>query len=347
MMKRGGRLLGEGVYGCAFSPPLLCKGKTKGKGDVGKILRKGDAVHEYAISQALKQIPFSNEYFVIIDDICDIKPRIKQKNISVNECKPLEGVNTDEVKQVTMPFGGRPLGTLTQNLTVDGFLEIGKKLLEAGTLLLIGGIVHSDIHSLNILVDSDLSVRYIDFGVAWMTMGLTLANVSDLEKVFTPAINSQPPELALMCGLLQKYEYSTILAEIGDLKSVLYLLYKLFGISVEKQIQELEQFVRSSISFRESNWYLFYKLYWSKIDSWAIGCILLTTFVNTVTNDEENILMIIKGLCRIDPGLRLDAAEALEMWAPDSKVLALPEVQEWLKKQKATREQLVRKIGVQ
>jgi hypothetical protein len=37
---------------------------------------------------------------------------------------------------------------------------------------------------------------------------------------------------------------------------------------------------------------------------------------------------------------RLDCAEALEMWAPDSPVLERKEVKQWLKEAMATRNQL-------
>ena len=61
-----------------------------------------------------------------------------------------------------------------------------------------------------------------------------------------------------------------------------------------------------------------------------------TTFLNAVL-----------GLCTMDPGRRLDAAEALELLAPTSKILELPEVKTWLATQKKIRQELVRKIGTQ
>ena len=55
--QRAGGLLGQGVYGCAFTPSLVCK-KTKPnqkqiKHQVGKLTVKEDAEHEYEISQVL------------------------------------------------------------------------------------------------------------------------------------------------------------------------------------------------------------------------------------------------------------------------------------------------------
>jgi len=51
-------------------------------------------------------------------------------------------------------------------------------------------------------------------------------------------------------------------------------------------------------------------------------------------------LTAIKGLCRLDPGKRFDAIEALELWAPQSSVLQLPNAQAWLQSQKVLRNKL-------
>jgi hypothetical protein len=59
----------------------------------------------------------------------------------------------------------------------------------------------------------------------------------------------------------------------------------------------------------------------------------------------ENILPVILGLCSLDPGLRLDCTEALELWAPQSKILEIQEVQALLQEQKNLRNGLISKIG--
>jgi hypothetical protein len=81
---------------------------------------------------------------------------------------------------------------------------------------------------------------------------------------------------------------------------------------------------------------------------------MLTSFTNILYNEGQidetqfkNVVGCILGLCSMDPGKRLDAAEALEIFAPNSKILALPEVQAWLKNQREIRKSLENKIGVQ
>jgi hypothetical protein len=48
-------------------------------------------------------------------------------------------------------------------------------------------------------------------------------------------------------------------------------------------------------------------------------------------------LKALKGLTQMDAGIRLDAIEALEIWAPDSPVLKQKEVVDWLQEQKKVR----------
>lgn len=352
--QRGGKLLGQGLYGCAFSPPLICKKNIKTKGIVGKITSIDDASTEYSVSMLLKENPYAEEYFIIMEDICSPKPRANQKEKDISSCKPLDNVRLPDVRQIIMPFGGKPLGQITNTINPQNFYMIGQHLLEAGTLLLLSGIVHSDLHALNVLV-SDNKPKLIDFGLAWMPGRLTLSNVYLLERVFAPHITQQTPECTVMSGLQEDYKYSHIIASIADNKTVLTLIYKLTGRTIESQLQELEKFMRSSICFRERDWYSFYKIYWSKIDSWAFGCLLLTSFVNMLYNSPNEqqeqgnttTMTCILGLCSMDPGKRLDAAEALEIFAPDSKILKLPNVQAWLKEKTALRKDLIQKIGVQ
>jgi hypothetical protein len=55
---------------------------------------------------------------------------------------------------------------------------------------------------------------------------------------------------------------------------------------------------------------------------------------------KQTILKVIKGLLDCDAARRMDCAEALAMWAPDSAVLNQANVKTWLKEQAAIRAKL-------
>jgi serine/threonine protein kinase len=288
--------------------------------------------------------------------MCTPSSRNEQTEKDLERCTPLKGVDLLDTVQLIMPLGGKPLFFVPHRVSSIKFFPMCQHLLEMGALLLSKGIVHYDVHSLNLLCDSPSSIKLIDFGISWMPEKLTLANVSNLYRQFTPKAEQVPPEISLLHGIEEYPDKSNeyLLSRIHDDKLTLQLMYKLFGISVESQIQSLRDFSNNTWSFREKHWYSFFSLYWSKIDSWAIGVILLTLFVDISMdpNFESSIeykdkitstLNIIKGLCDTHPAKRIDSIEALEIYAPNSSVLQLPEIQAWLEKQK-TQRAMIKKI---
>ncbi len=354
--QRGGSLLGQGLYGCAFEPPLKCKnqiGVLKGR-KVGKVTSEFDADWELTISEQLRKLKGSDQYFVLLDTSCTPKPRTNQKNSSLKKCEPLEGIRLPDMKQVIMPFGGKPLRQILRSIEAVDYFELCTHLLEAGALLLMAKVVHSDLHMLNVLVDSNKTLRLIDFGLAWSPSMLTLANLHMLDRVFAPEITQQTPETSILFGFKEGMDMEIMLAQIEDKKVPLQMLYQLTGRSVESQMNDLRIFLKESRSFREQNWFSFYNIYWSKQDSWAIGAILLSLFVDMsmdprfeesseVQNKTRLVLDVCSGLLRTDPGKRLDAIQALAQWAPESDILNLADVQEWLQKQNQLKAQLERR----
>lgn len=350
--QQGGKLLGQGVYGCAFDPPLLCKKSlTKNGHKVGKLIFTEDAEHEVSISQILKQIPEANKYFVIIEDICDVKPKKDQTDPDLKHCLPAKKIAFEQLKQVVMPFGGKPLYNVPRRFASLDYFGFAQHLLEAGTLLLTKQIVHGDLHTKNILMETPKECRLIDFGLAWSPKTLTLANVRTLDRMFNPAIAQEPPELSVWNGLLDGLTLNQTLARIEDQKPGIQLSSKVFNQPIQDLMRYLRRFVETSWSFQEDNRYSFYKLYWAKVDAWGIGNILLSLFVELSMDPAfeqqegyqrklEKVLKVCKGLMMMDPGLRWDCAEALEAWEPNSAVLQHPEVQNWLRREKDTRQQM-------
>jgi serine/threonine protein kinase len=203
----------------------------------------------------------------------------------------------------------------------------------------------------NILYTDPNSCRFIDFGLSWQPKALTLSNIYDLYREFNPDIKQEPPEVSYINGIINKVDKKIIFAMIRDKKLGFYYMRKLIGIPIEKQLDDLIKFINTSWSFEEKNWYVFYSLYWSKIDAWALGVLFsqiyleLSVYKEFELSDEykkRNLYMLtaIRGLCEADPGKRLDAAEALVIWNPDSPLLKEPDVQTWFLKQKKEREQL-------
>lgn len=356
MSKSGGSLLGQGLYGCAFTPPLKCKTKVVEKGKrVGKITTDEEAAKEVTISKRLRQLPSASKYFILIDSLCEPAPRDKQDEPDIPKCNFLKDTPLTNVQQLQMPLGGRTLQQVPRKASSIKYFAMGQHLLEAGTLLLVAHTVHSDLHKNNILVDSPSKCRLIDFGLAWRPEDLTLANLYIALRSFEPSITQEPPEASYINGLYQGLSSDVVLKDIEAKKAILTKISFFSGVPMRTLMQQLRNFLLHSWSVRERNWYSFYKLYWSKVDAWSIGVILVGLLAELMYDPAfeqspetsqrlESTVEILTGLCAMDPGQRLDAAEALQRWAPNSPVLEEKAVKEWLQsasKERASLEKIL------
>ncbi len=358
--QEGGKMLGQGVYGCAFTPALKCrpvKGVKKGQkqttdNQVGKITTLEDADNEFRFSEKLSKVSNASMYFILTTELCIPEPRAKQTEADLAKCGALKGVELPTVAQLIMPLGGKPIRLIPRKTASIDFFRLGQHLLEAGALLLMKHVVHGDLHQMNVLMDTSRTARIIDFGLAWSPDELTMANVKYLDRSFNPLITQEPPEVSYIHGLLDDKSPKVTLARISDEKLPLQLLYKIYGIPKEKQMKRLETFVRGSKSFQENNRYGYYKLYWNKVDAWGLGTMLLSIYVDMLATDsaferqpellqkEGMVKTVLTSMCDTEPALRMDAIEALAMWAPNSAVLQLPEIQSWLAEQRSQRKEL-------
>lgn len=181
----GGRLVGQGSYGCVFTPPLLCKSyKRHSFNRVGKVTDADDALHEIQIANLLRKAPLVNHYILLPDpESCQPAPLAKQKDRDIKDCEAVMRDNSykvpwSESRQLFLPFGGRkPLGNmiLASNIHPSSFsfLDFMTHILEAGSLLLVNGVCHYDLHPNNFLQDPYGVVRILDLGQAFDVRTIT------------------------------------------------------------------------------------------------------------------------------------------------------------------------------
>jgi hypothetical protein len=359
-IQEGGKLLGQGVYGCVFDPPLKCtkrkrivpkQGQAKGQTlhSVGKITSLESGLKEQTMTEQLAKAPNADKYFVLLEEICVPEARSKQQEPDLPKCSFVKDVLLPNQAQLIMPFGGQPIRFVPRIPSRIDLYKMGQHILEAGTLLLMQKVVHRDIHPMNILVDSPTTCKLIDFGMAWRPDLITMG--TNLGLQFDPAFMQEPPELTYGNGILANVPEPVIFARIFDKKRELALIQTVLGISKDAQINRLKTFLKESKSIQERNAFVFFKLYWSKFDAWAIGANLLALWTDFMYEPsfeqqpvykfkKQTVLQVLKGLMDCDAARRFDCAEALAIWAPDSPVLQQANVKAWLKEQGAIRAKL-------
>jgi serine/threonine protein kinase len=167
---RGGKFIGEGTYGCGFSPALKCIGESRKAGPYlsKMITNKYEAQSEFAISQLITRVDPTRKYFLTADSMCEHDQRdIKPENES-KKCKkfPLKG----PTYLISYEMGGDNLSKLRvpSNLYPEFFVGlIG--LIEGLIILHANEMVHLDIKPDNIVgkfYDDHYKIRYIDFGLS-------------------------------------------------------------------------------------------------------------------------------------------------------------------------------------
>jgi len=362
--QNGGKIIGQGEYGYAVYPALKCKDNafvkrpdkvtsviTDTSLKVGKLTEFRDAKIEYDISQELVTIPGASQYFVIVDGLCEPAPRTEQTDKDVLSNENLKGKQLPLFTQILMPFGGRPLSSTPISTKYIDFMPLVQHLLEAGTLLLMKEIVHYDLHRANILLESKSKAKIIDFGVSWKPTELKRETIPPLATYFNANIVTEPPEVTIISGLLNKMTLETVLERVMRDKSPL----KFYGILTNKSTdtirRTLQKFINTSWCFDNENWLIFFQLYWSKMDSWAIGVAIMFLYhqlsmdpafteSESYKKNKEMVRNVIDYLCTPDPGKRYDCARALSKWAPTSPILQQIDVQQWLEKETVVRKEL-------
>lgn len=337
----GGALIAQGAYGCIFDKPLECK--RKGKKDkttkIAKLTEDIDAAQEINIAKELRDMPLSENYFVLVDpESCAIKPVEKQDEEDIDDCDFLDRVDLQFTRQIYMNYGGKALHQINIHPSKFDLLRFMIHMLEAAGTLLLAGICHYDLHPGNILVDSKGAFRIIDFGMAFKGPSITKSVVDLRWKVLrfgSPEhtehwiSNQEPPEITIINAVANnEYPLEDAIKKTIYTKDIFGQVAKPFvGISRGHQMQEFEHFWMTSKACREEDWVKFFRLYWSVFDSWALGTLFLTylqkqmsffefTRSDTWKEKEIPIRAALRGMLDINPRNRLDAIEALALLDP-------------------------------
>lgn len=323
----GGALLGQGVYGCAFSPPLKCRGRSKNttalvQKKVGKLTSDFDAYWESVVSKRLEERvkELASNYFILIKDVCEPDNRKEQTEPDLSACEAIKDQKITKFKQLTMPYGGVALAMAQFQPTKFDIISFTKHLLEGVALLHLSGVVHMDLHMGNILMDEYDVPRFIDFGLAFITESIGPDLINFIQHPPDFRYNQEPPELSLLWAIRARDANSRTPYDIIAQKPIFKDIQALFG--ERDHGQRLEEFWESSKSLQDEDGVALIRTYWPQIDAWAIGAVLVQlvrglSFFRAFQNNEiysrnkVALEKVIKLLVEPNPAKRFDAIEAL------------------------------------
>lgn len=361
-IQAGGRLLGQGRYGCIYQPPLQCRKMIRGgprpypnTNKLGKLTETTDIAAEIGAADYFEPYPESRKYFVLpqTKTLCKPAPMEAQTEKDLNKCDALNRYGESEMLHYELDYGGKALHERWKAGMVVWrefpFFEFMKRMLEIGTFLAVHGYIHNDLHSNNILINKNHVPRLIDFGRSYNSTKITNDVLMQLAAKYAPGLGQVPPESSCQDGIEEGIPLTKILEDLRTQKPGIRLAEKVLGVSRAGQIAEFKKFWETSKTAQRRDWLSFWKLYWPVVDAWSIGNILVNILEDLVYQKffmesadwrrrAPVVKEVLRGLLRTSPRERMDCVEALAIYDPTNPLVTRAAGANWLAKKRQRRE---------
>lgn len=322
MDQTGGRLLGQGVYGCTFDPtPKCANGRAitaiGSHAAVGKVTTD-DFREELAIGKAIMALPAAADYFALPTDSC--QPSLPIRDPDVTQCKVIMNADGDaKFSMLVMPAAGQQLQRYSQDHArmAGKYKQIFAHILEGAAIYQNAGYIHSDIHPGNILVDEAGVARFIDFGLAFNLATIRKWQDTNLGMRFRPKYLFQAPEIHALRAKFNRIPAATAIQALYDTHWE-YRRMEHYFPSRPTALNALTRFMNGVDPYDSVG---FVRKHGKKIDSWRIGLCMwilwdeLMHWVpitkTAVYAEKELVLKTLRGLTDFDPYTRMTVQEAL------------------------------------
>ena len=187
-LKKGGAFLGQGAYGCVFSPAIRCKNENDRRvGMISKLLSTKHAQQEWSVRILLEPIDPAKRWFIWPEHACEADLDLPENDFVSprNATKRCTTITSSRQSLLLMYENGGE--DVYHKLYHTGFANDYEKgqflvgianLLDGLAVLHAANVAHLDIKLENLLakplVDGSFSVRFIDFGLATNVHSLIL-----------------------------------------------------------------------------------------------------------------------------------------------------------------------------
>ena len=181
----GGKVLGEGSFGCVFKPGLRCvdkaehvgnsSGRRGKRGMVSKVFdSQEDLDTEWDFSKVIAKIDPEQKYFIYGATRCNTSPKQISRDPQHNECSLINGYESKQkFPQIIMKDGGMTFAKYLPDMYEKGtpltrrdVIRIILPALKGLVLFAKAGYVHQDIKTINVVVDPKTQeLRIIDYSL--------------------------------------------------------------------------------------------------------------------------------------------------------------------------------------
>lgn len=292
-------LLGEGSFGCVFSPHFPCESEEKNirkaRGEntrdldlVSKVFTdKAEFKKEIRMSQKAAKIDPRNKSIIVPVSSCKVSRGSVEKHPAVRQCDMLNTQYSISANyplyQLLMPYGGtridhylRDWANTKRPFPLISFLMMVEPLFEGLLLFEAHQMCHQDIKTANILVTPQGKAMYIDYGLMSSYAHLyTLQNQRRLKYTYFP----YPPEYKVAYYLLTNCNDCVIdigirnnIAKFGEAREAAF--YKYFHEhELVKYSKDVQQYLATKKTKQTQMAWL--KRYANRVDVYSLGTALV------------------------------------------------------------------------
>lgn len=318
---QAGALISAGEHGCIFNKAATCSRRVKtlrrnrnnNSRKVYKVISKDDTSGDVEIenSMRLRAVPEYNNYFVLVDEICE-SGELPEGWQSCSLFKPgKQRIAT--FMQLRMNYAGLRLMEYARNRTYIylNWVRIQIHVAEGLRLLHSRNWIHGDLHHGNIVVDSDDNARIIDFGQSYNLAALGSKNIN---LTFSPEYDNYAPELDFIAGLKSGFSVDDTVNKIYTNKRVLFKIDDIFP-SQSGVLGDMQNFAKFNNVTADSDILRYIRAFAKAGDVWALGYNFFTLYMDmlhdaTFTNSEfyrrshVSQMKIFRGMLQADPRKR-------------------------------------------
>jgi hypothetical protein len=335
----GGRLLGEGVYGCTFEPAPRCAGGNvfrtiNGLPAVGKVTTE-DITGELKIGRAIMGLPLAAQYFALPSVGCIVNREDVHQDPDASKCDILnkESRFVSKFPMLVMPAAGKTMDRWSSNMerAATYFERILKHLLEGMIIYQNAGYIHNDIHMGNILVDDISVARYIDFGLAFRLADIRTWADTGMGTRFKPKYVWKPPEVHAWAMMMNGVRLADGVRQLKGINPEYERLEMQFP-SRKSALDSLTEFMERSSTVAKRDSGAFIQTYAKRFDSWRIGLCMWMIWddllrwpgfrATPLWNRRDLIRRVLGGLTDFFVPTRFTAEEALRILDPTNRLAA-------------------------
>lgn len=316
--------IGQGSYGCIFSPKLKCNNNDINiNNSVGKIFKNtNDMEFEKEISKIIQKIDPNNEWTVPYYGSCQTNIKKAELTDNINKCSHINK-NIINIEQLIYDNGGIDLKNVDyeKNMIIDDFIRMLVPLLKGLITLHNNKLFHCDIKPENILYNNKLKKLYIiDFGL--LTQYSDVVNAENF-SVYSYTYPYFPPEFKIYSSLIflnnRKILTKSILTNFNNYNQASFIKFMSKYINIPN---EIEVFIEKCVNDKQEFKNKFIKNYVSKFDVYSLGMSFIEIYyklnkLGKLKINNKNLLddffkEVIIPMIRMDADLRYDAQKAYD-----------------------------------